>query len=325
MGTTVIIVVSFLVILGGLGLSGCALSRRRKRQAAASLDPNLESIESGMRAPLAHQPSVVSKPTGYSFDDPSAVSRRRNRHAINVETTTFKPIKDFMRGFVPQKSCSSYILEDCRQAFEEMAPGGGDFLQPLVTHASKITTSKLQNLPAPGGNAAFAFAIVAYTIDLVQFGAQPHQNFFDALNKILHSRDAKLIGLIEGYLHFFVSGIDAIPPMAEREFFRGIPIAHLGTIKERYKTGIRIHWCSVTSVAGSIQVAKDFAAENGIIIHVVARSARSIQAFSTYEDEEEAILAPNFEAIVTQMPDFGADGYWHVHMIEVSEAKTYVY
>merc|ERR1711945_68564 len=102
------------------------------------------------------------------------------------------------------------------------------------------------------------------------------------MGKILQKRDAALLKLTEGYLHYLMKGLNGLPTLPEKEFYRGIPAEYLGVFQQHYTNGRVIHWSGLTSISEEEHVAKEFAGVGGIIMKVRARSARSIKQYSAF-------------------------------------------
>merc|ERR1711957_331772 len=97
-----------------------------------------------------------------------------------------------------------------------------------------------------------------------------------------------------------MKAIESIPQMAEKMFFRGLPASALPAVLEHYECGRQICWSGITSV-----------------------SARSIRSFSAFEQEAEALLKPNFNAIVSGPVVQRSDGCWHLDLVEVLQKNKY--
>ncbi|CAE8620704.1 unnamed protein product, partial [Polarella glacialis] len=234
-----------------------------------------------------------------------------NRHAECSLDVEYKPLRNFM-NVVPTKPCSAYIL-DMMEVFEDRQQGSSQHLRLLIDEASKVAKSKLQFKEPPGGNPAYLFALVAFTLELD--GVPQEHQFYVMLNKLLQERNAASLKTAEGYLHHLLSGIQALQSQPEKEFFRGVPKTNLHIFADRYKEGVILHWSGITSVSESEQVAKRFAGPGGVLLRVTARSAKLIASFSAIPDEAECLLFPNFEAVVTRSMVKRPDGYHEVKVV----------
>ncbi|CAE8614902.1 unnamed protein product [Polarella glacialis] len=243
-----------------------------------------------------------------------------SRHAECSLDVEYKPLRDFM-NVVPTKPCSAYIL-DMMEVFEDRQQGSSQHLRLLIDEASKVAKSKLQFKEPPGGNPAYLFALVAYTLELD--GVPQEHQFYVMLNKLLQERNAASLKTAEGYLHHLLSGIQALQSQPEKEFFRGVPKNNLHIFADRYKEGVILHWSGITSVSESEQVAKRFAGPGGVLLRVTARSAKLIASFSAIPDEAECLLFPNFEAVVTRSMVKRPDGYHEVKVVQ-KWSKKYVF
>ncbi|CAE8620339.1 unnamed protein product [Polarella glacialis] len=234
----------------------------------------------------------------------SGGASRHTECSLDVE---YKPLRDFLR-FVPTETCSDYIL-DMVEVFEDRQQGSSRHLQLLIDEASKVTHSKLQFKEPPGGSPAYLFALVAYTLELD--GVPQEHQFYVVLNKLLQERAAASLRAAEGYLHFLLSGIQALQSQPEKDFFRGVPAHSLHIFADMYKEGVVVHWSGVTSVSESEQVAKRLTGPGGVLLRVTARSA----------NEAECLLFPNFEAVVTRSIGKRPDGCYEVKVVQKVEQK----
>mmetsp|Transcript_33490 Transcript_33490/g.60372 ORF Transcript_33490/g.60372 Transcript_33490/m.60372 type:complete len:323 (-) Transcript_33490:46-1014(-) len=249
--------------------------------------------------------------------------QRSNRHVLGIiDQPVYKPLKDFLRAFTPEKTCSEYLVDDVPRSFKQFVPGSEQHLPLLVDEAGKVTESKLQFVSPPGGDAKLAFALVCYSLDLRPFGIPQEHNFSDIVNKILQKRDAKLLKGLEGYLHYFFKAIDELPKMPQKEFYRGLPADALPIFRANCTFGTRVHWSGITSVSGSLTLAQDFVGPGGIIIKIRERSVKSIKAYSAFPEDEEAILLPNWEVTIMEEATMNADGYYYIELWE--KARKFV-
>lgn len=207
--------------------------------------------------------------------------------------------------------------------FEALHPGSSQFLTNLVREAGEVTESLLQEI-GPFVNEQNAtplyFAVVCYTLDMHQFGVTSEQSFAFIINKLLQNRQKidyrPLLTQAQSYLFFLFSVLENIKPLSEQAFYRGLPASSLSIIRECYATqGKIVCWPGLTSVSTSEDVAKAFAGKGGIVLRITSKSARGIHEFSLDPDEGEALLLPNFKAIIC-CPPLLKGGHWYVDVKE---------
>eukprot|EP00667_Euglena_gracilis_P009526 EG_transcript_9690 len=242
------------------------------------------------------------------------------RHAMGLE---FPPdtLGPLLRGFTPVKGCAEYIV-DCAVAYARIDPRTGStrWFQEVIA----IAKAYLQKKCIPEDNHD-AFAIVCYTIDLQAYGATASQNFHSVLNQAMQRRDKSINKLWQGYLYYLLHGLENLPAMPRRTFYRGLPKDLLPTFEKEYTRGKHIIWSGFSSVSETIGVAYGFAKPGGIIVQVDSHSARSVKNLSVFPQEVEALLLPNFKALVTKELEKMEDGYWNLTLLEPVDTPPYVF
>ena len=68
-------------------------------------------------------------------------------------------------------------------------------------------------------------------------------------------------------------------------------------IQQKYIWGSEIHWSGFTSTSSSLLTAKQFENTNGIIFRIKVSTGISIY-YSSFPNEEEILLSPNWSAFV---------------------------
>ena len=112
-----------------------------------------------------------------------------------------------------------------------------------------------------------------------------------------------------------MSGLSKLDGVNET-VYRGIPSSTLSIIQEKYLRGSEIHWSAFTSTTTSLRTAKCFANRNGIIFRIKVSTGRSIINYSSFPDEEEILLSPNWRAFVFSECHLENDGYYYVDLVE---------
>jgi len=129
-----------------------------------------------------------------------------------------------------------------------------------------------------------------------------------------------------GYLHFFQKALSKIPSHSNLVVYRGIDMRD--PIITNYKKGRKIHWSAYSSTTLELSTAKQFATKNGIIIKLETQSeqsGKSIAFFSPFKNEEEILLSPNLEMIVTKEAYEGYDGFYYVELLQLAPDNIFVF
>merc|ERR1712196_495845 len=103
-------------------------------------------------------------------------------------------------------------------------------------------------------------------------------NFYYQLNSVLLKRSDKETSKIEGYMFYLMGGLEALDPLPQASFFRGIGKTKFQIVQDNYEPGISIHWSGMTSVSRTKEVSMEFALEEGpggVLFQINARSGRS--------------------------------------------------
>lgn len=238
---------------------------------------------------------------------------------------TYKPLRDFVKGFDPTKSCSQYILEDVATALPQAWS-----IPETVEECKRIAASKVDfgAGAAVGLTSQEVFALVVYTFDLSLLRRLEDDEgchcLYKQINEALQRRDNSLISRLEGYLHFLMCGLGKLQ-LWSGLVYRGIRSEGVAMILEHYKEGRRVHFSGLTSTSTSLAVAQQFAAEDGLIMRIRVRSGRQLGVLSAIEQEEEVLLMPNFSAIVTSSACEDDSGQLIIDLVEAAEEKTYVF
>ena len=93
-------------------------------------------------------------------------------------------------------------------------------------------------------------------------------------------------------------------PSQETTAFRGIPV----DVKDNYWVGRRIRWSGVTSCSGRMSAAYVYAQKEigagglGTVLQLTIASGKKIAEYSQYSEEDEIVLAPYTEFVVSSKP-----------------------
>ena len=223
-----------------------------------------------------------------------------------------------MEGYLPPLSCCDHMIQDLPLSLN----GLGDI--ELITKESKrFAENRLAHLPANEKRLSLdgAIAIAAYTFDL-GFNSNTKDgsdNLFVILNNVLRERNGAKMIKLKPFLYYLMSGLsklDAVKGLV----YRGIPSSSLSVVQEKYIMGSEIHWSGFTSTTTSLRTAQNFAKGNGIMNGIIFRikvtSGRSIVHYSSFPNEEEILLSPNWRAFISSECHIENDGFYYVDLVE---------
>jgi hypothetical protein len=266
--------------------------------------------------------NILSQPEGQPV---SSTSRRmpfndQMQIALNSEAEALAHVEyvallSVSGPYTPPLSCREHMLADLPAVMRDVP-----MLRHIVAECELISSDRLKRLPTGETrlSADEAFALAAYTFD-VGFNSttgEGNDNFYVVLNRLLRERDGATVRALRPYLYFLMKGLTSLPAYSG-QVLRGVPSEHLGLIKATYRAFCDVHWSSFTSTTTSLSKAKSFAkAQGGIIFRINVLSGRSIRAYSALPREDEILLGPNSNFLVTSECLMDVDGYYYVTLQE---------
>lgn len=91
---------------------------------------------------------------------------------------------------------------------------------------------------------------------------------------------------------------------------------------QQYTKGSTVCWSAYSSSSADLNyVKKHFAKQGGIIIILKIEDGKSIRDYSRFIEEEEVLLSPNLEFIVTKGIEKHPDGYSYVKLMQTSSNR----
>jgi len=228
----------------------------------------------------------------------------------------------------PSLTCTQYILGDVKRAVEKISPKSGRILPKLMEKAEigcrdYMQRNRMDKKFVRPKTKDGILAIVCYTLDMkVLLKNDSAPNFYDLVNRSLQTWDTELYAFMQGYLFFLVSGLERIAALKQQQFFRGLPAQNLKMIQNHYRLDAAIRFSGITSISGSEKIAKNFAGKGGIVLRITASSARSIRDLSAFPEEDEALLLPGFQGVVTSEPKLTGKR-WYVDIRETRSLYCY--
>ena len=224
-----------------------------------------------------------------------------------------------MSGYHPPLSCCDHMIQDLPLSLH----GLGD-IHHIIDESKKFAKDRLAHLPLNEKKLSLdeAIAIAAYTFDLGFYSntEDGSDNLFVILNNVLRERNGVKIAKLKPFLYYLMSGLTKLEGV-DTTVYRGIPSSSLSVIQEKYIRGSEIHWSGFTSTTTSLHTAKIFAKGNGIIFRIKVISGRSVVNYSSFPNEEEILLSPNWRAFVFSECHPEKDGFYYVDLVERVDAS----
>jgi len=245
-----------------------------------------------------------------------------------------------LMGLIPQKYYT--VIKDfvtlvkpkgtAKEVFEGEIPTGmpacAKWVPWLSAEAQKIAASIMIAGMNGGLSPQQVYSIVLYTMDVRMAGGTLEENFYYNLNPILQKRDMEKINKIEGYLHYLMGALVALPAEPERIFTRGVPKSAFDIVHDHYTSGKRVHWSGISSVTANEDVSKCFAVSEGaggVVFRITARSGRKIEHLSAIPTEAEILLMPNFQGVVSRSMYQDGDVYIVDIVEEAEDTSAFVF
>ena len=158
-------------------------------------------------------------------------------------------------------------------------------------------------------------AIVAYTMQTSLYGT---------LNSALRQRTASGPGpdfpKWQPYTWHLVQALGALPDHAGT-VYRGMYISG-GFDPQDYTKSTKIHWSAFNSASTNPGVATGFSV-GGVVFIIDVQNAKDIQPFSAFPTENEVLLSPNMEFIVTKELHCGPHGAQTIKMQQIPNATIW--
>jgi hypothetical protein len=106
-------------------------------------------------------------------------------------------------------------------------------------------------------------------------------------------------------------------PNQNKTVYRGIKNENLRKIfNDKKLIGCKVYWNSFTSATTSLEIAKQFATNKGIIFKIKTFNAKFISPFSVYKNKNEILILPNSTFAIIKC-DFEEDGFSFVKLSQI--------
>ena len=158
------------------------------------------------------------------------------------------------------------------------------------------------------------FALAAYTFDT---GGDRADNVYFQLNVALRTRksDPSRFRLWQGFAYYLMRALDQLEKL-RTDVYRGCVLQH-EAVKRDYAMGRPIQWAAFTSTSTSPSTSKMFIQKDeGVIFKIATITATNIGPYSFIPREEELLLSPNSQFVVTKELYIDEDGFACVDMVE---------
>ena len=165
-------------------------------------------------------------------------------------------------------------------------------------------------------------SIVAYTHDLMLPGGTKEGNLYYEMNQRLRDRTAggraQLMETWGVCVHYTLKALEPLPDF-EGVCYRGFPASDKADIIRQYLKRRPIQWGAFTSTTTSVEAARGFAGDGGVVIKIDVASGKDICALSFFATEAEVLLSPNHKFVVTSETGGAVDdaGFTTIEMLQL--------
>ena len=158
---------------------------------------------------------------------------------------------------------------------------------------------------------------MAYTVD--QLAEDGNSNLFYVLNNALRNRKTEPgpFRAFQGFLYFLLHALHHVPKFEGVVFRGGNTGIDQATVMRDYVVGRPVQWAAFSSTSLDVRLTKPFVQkECGVIFKIQVLTGRDIGPHSYFPKENEILLSPNTEFVVTSKPYKDEDGYTYVDLAE---------
>jgi hypothetical protein len=241
-------------------------------------------------------------------------------HSHEVCDIGYRGIIQLLESYSPPLSCRAHVETDLPQLISANIPF-------ILSECAEISTSRLRHL-RPGDirlSQDEALAVCLYTYDLGMNSTMDNgqDNLYVQMNNLLRERNTGKIQILKPFIAYLMRGLTKLP-VFRGVVYRGIPQSQLDLVRSSYRGGVDVHWSAFTSTTLSLPAAKTFAkGHGGIIFRIRTLSGRRISCYSQFQNEEEIVISPNAQFVVTSECNLNnEDGYHYVDLMEKRQEKV---
>lgn len=121
---------------------------------------------------------------------------------------------------------------------------------------------------------------------------------------------------LNAYIYHFLKGLEAMPKY-EGTLWRGVSGDFAKAAPENFDQFSIIHFNGYSSASPSREVAKQFLADEGLLLKFIdVSSARDVREVSAFPSEEERTILAGTRFIVVKAAHKTADGVMEIHLQE---------
>ena len=211
-----------------------------------------------------------------------------------IETEGLPPANLFpSKDYRPSITCEQSIKQLKLKYQQEILSWCLKKTKDLMLSKSSTTTDKSMK-----SSSTLTFdeilAIVSYTFDIGALGPR-EDNLYFKLNQSLRKRNGNELIIWRDYIYYLLSALDKVPKYSGH-VTRGIDIE---LPKEKYSKNKNVVWNAFSSCSKKEEVAKSFLKNTGSLFVLDIENGCLISEYSSIPNEDEVLILPNSEWIVT--------------------------
>lgn len=177
-----------------------------------------------------------------------------------------------------------------------------------------IAKNRAKN-PADGLTSDESAAVILYTMEW----PEREESLYYVLNSTLYAEKRSLLKPWFLYLKLVLTGLDKIPSLEGRTFYRGVK----QNLSDTYRSGETIIWWGFSSCTSTIDVLdnEEYLGNRGTrtLFTIECKNAKNIQQHSMFPGENEVLLMPATQLKVVGQYRPSSD----VYMIQLKETKPF--
>eukprot|EP01103_Thecamoeba_quadrilineata_P013860 TRINITY_DN3974_c0_g1_i1.p1 TRINITY_DN3974_c0_g1~~TRINITY_DN3974_c0_g1_i1.p1 ORF type:complete len:304 (+),score=39.47 TRINITY_DN3974_c0_g1_i1:26-913(+) len=259
------------------------------------------SQQNPYHSPTLTSCSWVDPPKAISIANNSDGLRERMFFDTIKKTAPLPPINLFKKDYKPACSVTECLREGLGLFnLEETIEWCQDRANEVMSSILDDNDDNENDLPK-GANFEDVYSILMYTY---KSGVSDiNETVYYKLNKVLRDRGGKELVEWRDYLYYLMTALNKLPSQGPIRVYRGINFKV--DTRKNYKVKNKISWNGLTSTSVNREMAEKFAeGKSGTLFVIdIGQTGKAVHNMSVFPDEEEIILEPNSEFIVTGSTD----------------------